>query len=82
VDVLREWWHVIVGLVAFIAWGARVEAGQKNQAKEMGRIEQNTADALERLETRIDNRRSEDMATIRGMFSEIKSDLRDIRMGK
>lgn len=81
-EVLREWWHVIVGLVMLIAWGARVEASQKNQQNETRRIEKNTSDALERLETRIDKRRTEDMDVIRGMFAEIKSELRDMRMGK
>lgn len=79
IQYLVKLWPVGIAIVGMIAWLVRVDNRTNDNAKMIARVEQNGAQSLEKLEARFDERRREDMAQIREMFGEIKSDVRAIR---
>jgi len=76
---IKEFWPIIGGFVAVVAWLVRVDNRTDQNAKTIARVEANGVASLEKLETRFDERRREDMSQMREMFGEIKADLRALR---
>jgi len=79
IDYITRLWPMMVAFVGVIAWLVKVDGRTVDNAKTIARVEKENSDNLTRLEARIDARRNEDMDVLRGMFSEIKQDIRDLR---
>jgi len=79
IDYITRLWPMMVAFVGVIAWLVKVDGRTVDNAKTIARVEKENSDNLTRLEARIDARRKEDMDVLRGMFSEIKQDIRDLR---
>ena len=79
VEYILRLWPVLVALICVVAWLVRVDGRTMDNAKTIARVEKDNALSMERLEGRIDARRKEDMDVLRGMFAEIKQDIREIR---
>ena len=80
-DVLKEYWHLIVGALGFTAWLVRLEATTKSSAKAQ-------AAALESHKNLIDVKlqaqntvHSEQLTRIEAMQSEIREDIKKLMMG-
>lgn len=79
VEYILRLWPVLVAIIGVVAWLVKVDGRTNDNAKTIARVEKESAASMERLESRIDTRRKEDMDVLRGMFAEIKQDIREIR---
>jgi hypothetical protein len=77
-DVIREYWGFIMAAVAGVLWLGRLES----------RANQNTIE-IQRLETRLEKQRVEDLANnklhrdeVKATLGEIKQDIKELLRGK
>jgi hypothetical protein len=77
-DVIREYWGFIMSAVAGVLWLGRLES----------RANQNTIE-IQRLETRLEKQRVEDLSNnklhrdeVKATLGEIKQDIKELLRGK
>jgi hypothetical protein len=63
-DALRDWWHVIVTLVAVVVFGVRTEAQSKSNSREIQALKE---------------QRKEDREADRSIIAEVRADVKDLR---
>ena len=79
IEYIVRLWPLAVALIGVVAWLVKVDGRTMENAKTIVRVEKEGNASIEGLEARIDARRKEDMDVLRGMFAEIKQDIRGIR---
>jgi hypothetical protein len=67
-DVIKEYWGLVLAAVGYVVWLARLEGMVNSNIKE-----------IERLESRLEKQRAEDMEYNRSHREEVKNTLKSIQ---
>lgn len=78
IDYIVMLWPMMVAFVGVIAWLVKVDTRTMDNAKTIARVEKESSDSLERLESRIDKRRMEDMTRLERTLGTMSADIKTL----
>jgi hypothetical protein len=77
-DYVTKLWPISVGFAGVIAWLVKIDIRSAQSAKNRVTDKQEHRDEIARVESRIENRRKEDMARLLEDMRELKVDIKNI----
>ena len=71
-DILRDFWHLILGVVALVAWAVRTEAGMPSNRNRLDRLEKQMEKDFSRLDSTLNSIQSDIKQIL--ILSNVKAD--------